>query len=38
MKTTKFVFRLTPLLVLSLVCSFVHLRRAAQNYYPADGW
>ena len=35
MKTTKFVFRLTPLLVLSLVCSFA-LTAAAQNYYPAE--
>ena len=35
MKTTKFVFWLTPLLVLSLVCSFA-LTAAAQNYYPAE--
>ena len=33
MKTTKFVFWLTPLLVLSLVCSFVHTAMA-QNYFP----
>ena len=35
MKTTKFVFWLTPLLVLSLVCSFA-LTASAQNYYPAE--
>ena len=35
MKTTKFVFWLAPLLVLSLVCSFA-LTAAAQNYYPAE--
>ena len=35
MKTTKFVFWLTPLLILSLVCSFA-LTAAAQNYYPAE--
>ena len=33
MKTTKFVFWLTPLLVLSLVCSFVPTAMA-QNYFP----
>ena len=35
MKTTKFVSRLAPLLVLSLVCSFT-LTAMAQNYYPAE--
>ena len=34
MKTTKFVFWLTPLLVLSLVCSFVPTAMA-QNYFPS---
>ena len=34
MKTTKFVFWLTSLLVLSLVCSFVPTAMA-QNYFPA---
>ena len=35
MKTTKFMFWLTPLLVLSLVCSFTPTAMA-QNYYPAE--
>ncbi len=34
MKTTKFMFWLTPLLVLSLVCSFTPTA-IAQNYFPA---
>ena len=34
MKTTKFVFWLTPLLVLSLVCSFAPTAMA-QNYFPS---
>ena len=34
MKTTKFMFWLTPLLVLSLVCSFAPTAMA-QNYFPA---
>ena len=34
MKTTKFVFWLMPLLVLSFVCSFA-LTATAQNYFPA---
>ena len=34
MKTTKFMFWLTPLLVLSLVCSFASTAMA-QNYFPA---
>ena len=35
MKTTKFVSRLMPILVLSLVCSFT-FTAVAQNYYPAE--
>ena len=35
MKTTKFVSWLTPLLVLSLVCSFATIG-TAQNYYPSQ--
>ncbi len=35
MKTTQFVSWLTPLLVLSLVCSF-SLTAMAQNYYPSE--
>ena len=35
MKTTKFMFWLTPLLVLSLVCSFTPTA-IAQNYFPAE--
>ena len=35
MKTPKFVFWLTPVLVLSLLCSFA-LMAVAQNYYPTE--
>ena len=35
MKDTKFVSRLMPILVLSLVCSFT-FTAVAQNYYPAE--
>ena len=35
MKTTKFVSRLMPILVLSLVCSFT-FTAVAQNHYPAE--
>ena len=35
MKVTKFVSRLMPILVLSLVCSFT-FTAVAQNYYPAE--
>ena len=35
MKTTKFVSRLMPILVLSLTCSFT-FTAVAQNYYPAE--
>ena len=35
MKTTQFVSWLTPLLVLSLICSF-SLTATAQNYYPSE--
>ena len=35
MKTPKFLSRLTPFLVMSLVCSFA-LPAVAQNYYPAE--